>query len=526
MLSHAHQSFAQKIFAFTDFDLNPGIGISYMTKFTACNGKVYFNNTQPWGQNTIKVTNGTKAGTYDLKDKNGNYVPQARALSAVDTLLFICASNALWVSDGTQAGTYQLKAFNAFLGSMKGYKSKLYFAADDGTNGTEIWVSDGTVAGTQMLKDILPGTGHSYPDNFELLNGKLYFSAKSDTGTVAIWETDGSSAGTHIIKDITDNSNKLTTSKLSVLNNLLIFWAFNYPNRIQQLWICDGTATGTKSIKNKWELNLNPSPWGENTAIYNGRLYFSANDSTSGIELWATDGTAAGTQLIKDINPGANSSIPLYLCAAGGKLYFSADNGVDGSELWATDGTTTGTYMVQNIHNIYGSVPRYLTNFHDRLFFTAQSFDGRNLYTTDGTASGTKIIAPKTCTEKNPSSYVNELFASDSALYFQSSYFPNISGEDLWSIKDSIDVTSASSILTNKETSLYPNPAHHNFTIKTTTVFTSGSITLTDITGRIVKTEKLYNNQQTISLQGIAPGIYMADVWLDDKRSTQKLTIE
>jgi LEA14-like dessication related protein len=82
---------------------------------------------------------------------------------------------------------------------------------------------------------------------------------------------------------------------------------------------------------------------------------------------------------------------------------------------------------------------------------------------------------------------------------------------------------------TNNSTALitlYPNPAHHNFTLKASTAFKAGSVTLTEVTGRVVKTEKLYNNEQTISLHGIAPGMYMADVWLDDKHSTQKLIVE
>src|SRR5207237_2512684 len=86
----------------------------------------------------------------------------------------------------------------------------------------------------------------------------------------------------------------------------------------------------------------------QNLTVVGDRVYFAADDGVHGGELWVTDGTAAGTRLIKDIaiqdepwSPfgAAPSSYPSNLTAAGGKLFFTTNTG----QLWVSDGIDGGT---------------------------------------------------------------------------------------------------------------------------------------------------------------------------------------
>lgn len=101
-------------------------------------------------------------------------------------------------------------------------------------------------------------------------------------------------------------------------------------------------ATLVKTFANDY--STGPGTWG--TAQLGTSMFFSAYDSTNGIELWVTDGTSSGTVMVKDINSGSGGSYLNDLTVVGNTLYFRADDGNNGAELWKTDGTTSGTIQL------------------------------------------------------------------------------------------------------------------------------------------------------------------------------------
>ncbi|MDD1422353.1 putative Ig domain-containing protein [Dolichospermum sp. ST_sed1] len=192
------------------------------------------------------------------------------------------------------------------------------------------------------------------------------------------------------------SGNSSSPSYLTVFNGSLYFRADNGINGAE-LWKTDGTDQGTVLVKDIYTGSGSSAP--SNLTVFNGSLYFSARDG-NGTELWKTDGTAQGTVLVKDIYTGAsfgfaNNSDPSYLTVFNGSLYFSARDG-NGIELWKTDGTAQGTVLVQNIYTgtNNSSDPFYLTVFNGSLYFSAYNENGRELFVLTATNNAPTVATP------------------------------------------------------------------------------------------------------------------------------------
>jgi ELWxxDGT repeat protein len=406
--------------------------------FTVTDGSITLNSSS--FNLAIASVSGLPSLVRDINPGSGSSL--ATNLTNINGTLYFAANDGingteLWKSDGTATGTVLVKDIYAgsnFSGQNSSSPSNftnvngtVYFTATDGVNGTELWKTDGTAAGTVLVKDINSGVNSSSPANLININGILYFTASNSTTGTELWKSDGTAAGTVLVKDILAGTGTSSPANFTNVNGTLYFTANDGTNGFG-LWKSDGTAAGTVLVKQLNPQSLGSSP--ANLTTINGTLYFPAYDPDYGYELWKTDGTEAGTVLVKDIYAGAGGSVPTQLTNVNGTLYFTAYDGVNGYGLWKSDGTTGGTQLVKVIHpEVGGSSPVKLTNVNGTLYFIAYNgANGYELWKSDGTATGTTVV--KTFNAASDALSPANLINVNGLLYLTA--YDSIHGVELW----------------------------------------------------------------------------------------------
>src|SRR5215204_4354715 len=338
--------------------------------------------TAKYGEELWK-SNGTKSGTKLVKDivpGPGVSDPEDIVSTAPRTTFFRAwdknHGEELWKTDGTESGTKLVKDINpdsppgarcdqSECGIPKGWShpdtvtvmgKQVFFAADDGKHGVELWKSDGTEKGTRLVKDINIVKGNSNPNDkgdaltrsaevekLYVVGKTLYFRASDGKHGVELWKTDGTERGTKLVKDI----NPAAPAPINTACK-------GRKSCVGSSWVDDITVVGKTAAGR--------------------RIYFTAIDGKHGLELWKSDGTAKGTKLVKDIKPSKADSNPDQLTAFKGRLLFSADDGVHGTEMWRSNGTEASTQLLLDIEpGPVGSEPGELTTSGPLLFFSASN---------------------------------------------------------------------------------------------------------------------------------------------------------
>ncbi len=389
-------------------DINPGNGGPYSDtsgQMAAINGALYFANGDSAHGVELWRSDGTVAGTGLFADLNpGPAGSFPGNLAVVDNTLYFSAttaagSGALCSSNGTAAGTKVVAGFGSQRDGDGLFQNipdafgvlgnSMVFAADDGTNETELWKTSGTAAGTSMIKVLSPDLLTYAPSEFTTVGGKVFFVTEGASET--LWVTDGVTDGTNAVATFDG-----TLADLTAFDGKLAFIE-STPDRTQSsLWLSDGTASGTSMVTDFPSLNPDYGAETPTLAALDGKLYISApplpGPSVAGFAtLWVSDGTTAGTIPIAGAPVSANVN---KLAVYQGKLYFSAD--MPRTQLWVTDGTAAGTSEIADVGPDFDHIDRFLVAGPDfYIFITDQGPEGQlseGLYKSDGTAKGTVLI--------------------------------------------------------------------------------------------------------------------------------------
>lgn len=385
---------------------------------------------------------------------------------------------AIWGSDGTEAGTQLIKNIRpgerADIGPHKGFVKVGHislFAANDGINGRELWRTDGTTGGTYMLKDLkgelltegwctpgdpdypmcdsiceecesepfMPWCQDPYPYGCSICAGssnisdydfvstgsKLFFFVDNDYMDDELWISDGSATGTTLVRSFS----RVGSQTMAVAGNRIFFSAADGSGYGSELWISDGTAGGTYMVKDIYPGSDWSSPW--NITGFGNKVVFACDDGTHGREPWISDGTEVGTYMIKDLVPGSGSPDPGLFAAVGSKTVFRASVASSGSELWVTNGTPGNATLVDIQPGSSGSNLGCFTTIDNNLWFIANDgIHGYEPWIFDGTtATMVKDINPGSADGTPYGLSIGFAKGHDGRVYFQAK---DPSGNEPW----------------------------------------------------------------------------------------------
>ena len=231
--------------------------------------------------------------------------------------------------------------------------------------------------------------------------------------------------------DINTGDGDSFPTEFQVYNGTLYFQAEDGTNGAE-FWAFDGANATMVADIAPGSFDSSPA----DPVVYDGKLYFQASDAafTYGRELWVYDSATQSVTNAVDIATGTSSASPAHLAVYDDLLHFAAFEPGRGTELWESEGATA-TRLTDLNDGAAGSDPVYLTVFNNTLYFSASDgTNGRELWAYDGTSAS---LAANINTG-GASSSPQHLVVYDGALYFVAN--SDAQGRELWRF----DGTSAS----------------------------------------------------------------------------------
>lgn len=283
-----------------------------------------------------------------------------------------------------------------------------------------------------LVKDIYSGELPKGLDPLEkvVAGNKVFMSGLTDTEGTELWVSDGTAAGTRLVKDLYPGELSGLPRGLTVLGERIVFVA-DTPDQLNKLWITDGTAVGTSMVRGLG----NDEPGSTDMVLSNtlrvlGDSVIFAARVNDQVGIWKSDGTVAGTVKLKNFEIDADTFYDASWQVAGSNLYFAIPKEDFTTELWKTNGTSAGTTRVKNLGDmITVTTPRMLGAAGSTLYFAWETLDhGMELWKSNGTSAGTVMV--KDIDAGEVSSSPRKMVTVGSKGYFLATTTDH--GEELW----------------------------------------------------------------------------------------------
>lgn len=244
-----------------------------------------------------------------------------------------------------------------------------------------------------LVADIYAGSTGSAPESPIVYAERLYFVAGDLQSGRELRSYDAATGQVSLVADINagpgSSLDGIDGAELfTIYDGRLFFGADNGEGR-DRLWDYNA-ATGQASLVDDVLLD-----WGyEDFIVQNDVLFFGAWDSQQGQELWSYSISTGQALLLYDINPDGHAE-PRHFTAYDDRLFIRANDGEHGSELWAFDPTSGDADLVADVNSgSGGSYPAHLVEYDGSLFFVADDgIHGRELWALSSTPVANEPLA-------------------------------------------------------------------------------------------------------------------------------------
>lgn len=377
------------------------------------------------------------------------------------------------ITDGTTAGTVTAYTSAYAVIGLEVIDNGLYFTYDGNPNHALMKIDLITLNVTQVVEF---GYFHIISDISKVSNSTLIFMAPNpaDNSNQTLYVSDGTSAGTTALTVINTGSEfSQNTVMTQVGNKVYFFYKRPGSDCCNDLWVTDGTVTGTKKLKEFNIVFFVDYVRAQKMIAFNDKFYFSgvANGGNTNNDevLWVSDGTTAGTIALTD---PSESRRPRNLLVFKNKLYFIAYNeDVYDYRLYMTDGVDmAGTSKVALKYDTYNLGPYSMAADADYIYLATYnvnaSFDA-GLVRFDGSNTQVELLEE----DNNNQSVLSpdNLYVNGSDLYFTA----NLStasplGTELYTSGGNFTSGGTTATTTSVAVSyvVYPNPAKDQITVK------------------------------------------------------------